>query len=487
MKTTNPFLPLAALFLLVFGAKAALIATLGSTLPYSDQWLLEGSLYRSYLSGSLDLGQLFAPLNEHRMVFSRLLLLGLFEVVGGWDPVMEMLVNALIHSGFVVGFVALLMRTVPPSAAPMLALFSALCFALPIGYENTLIGINAHFYLLLIFSFGSILLMVRSPAFSPAWLAGLLLATASNFTLASGALTPVAVLVMVAAQLWRGARPRTAREWAGAAAVLALSALLLMSSIQLGSVVKARGIADFLWAFLSLSSLPLLPVAGLFFVHAPIAWFAVDRLRAAPPRADIAWGLIGLAVWVIGQVVAVAYGRAAVAMTSRYFDMVLVLLPLDFAILCGALQVQPAWVRRFRIYAGVWVFLVVAGLGAHSGYYSLRVAGQVKALLDDLTQRVVAFERSGDLATLSGAQLWLVVDAPQLAALLSDQQVRAILPPAIRPPDADGAAAIARTALGGRLAGPAGALKLVLLQFPLWLSLGAAAAFLLAFRRRAPA
>jgi hypothetical protein len=249
MKTTNPFLPLAALFLLVFGAKAALIATLGSPLPYSDQWMLEGTLYRSYLSGSLDLGQLFAPLNEHRMVFSRLLLLGLFEVDGGWDPVMEMLVNALIHSAFVVGLVALLLRAVPPVAAPLVALFSALCFALPIGYENTLIGINAHFYLLLIFSSGSILLMVRSPAFSPAWLAGLLLAAASNFTLASGALTPVAVLVMVAAQLWRGARPRTAREWAGAAALFALSALLLMSTIQLGSVVKARGIADFLWAF----------------------------------------------------------------------------------------------------------------------------------------------------------------------------------------------------------------------------------------------
>jgi hypothetical protein len=229
------------------------------------------------------------------------------------------------------------------------------------------------------------------------------------------------------------------------------------------------------------------PVAGLFFVHAPIAWFAIDRLKAAPPRADIAWGLIGLAVWVIGQVVAVAYGRAAVAMTSRYFDMVLVLLPLDFAILCAALQVRPSWVRRSRIYAGVWVFLVVAGLGAHSGYYSLRVAGQVKVLLDDLTQRVLAFERSGDVATLSGAQPWLVVDAPQLAALLSDPQVRAILPTGIRPPDADGEAAIARTALGGRLAGAAGALKLVLLQFPLWLSLGAAAAFLLAFRRRAPA
>jgi hypothetical protein len=66
---------------------------------------------------------------------------------------------------------------------------SALINAVPLSYDNMLLGFNTHFYLLLAFSFASLWLMADSPAWSPRWAAGGLFGLASFLWMASGALT----------------------------------------------------------------------------------------------------------------------------------------------------------------------------------------------------------------------------------------------------------------------------------------------------------
>ena len=45
-------------------------------------------------------GDLFTPHNEHRILFTRLLDLGVIWLNGGWSPLLQMTVNAFLHAGF---------------------------------------------------------------------------------------------------------------------------------------------------------------------------------------------------------------------------------------------------------------------------------------------------------------------------------------------------------------------------------------------------
>src|SRR6266545_2639455 len=79
--------PALALFLLVAGARWWLIAAYSSDVPWLDQWDGEAQgLYLRAHSGTLTLSNWFAPHNEHRIFFTRLLSLGLLWANGQWDP-----------------------------------------------------------------------------------------------------------------------------------------------------------------------------------------------------------------------------------------------------------------------------------------------------------------------------------------------------------------------------------------------------------------
>src|SRR5690554_2887113 len=60
---------IAALFLMVFASKLALLNAFASPLPFWDQWDAEAAnLYKPYLDGSLSWQALFASHNEHRII-----------------------------------------------------------------------------------------------------------------------------------------------------------------------------------------------------------------------------------------------------------------------------------------------------------------------------------------------------------------------------------------------------------------------------------
>lgn len=73
----------------------ALIAAAGSAIPYWDQWDGAG-LYLRWVDGTWKISQLAAAHMEHRIVLTNLWNLGWFYLLGGWDPLAQMVVNALV-------------------------------------------------------------------------------------------------------------------------------------------------------------------------------------------------------------------------------------------------------------------------------------------------------------------------------------------------------------------------------------------------------
>jgi len=86
-RRVSVFGQLIAVCLIIVGCKFWLIASDSSPLPFLDQWKGEGAeVLRPWINGTLRITDLFAPFNEHRMVPTRLLALGLFEAnAHQWD------------------------------------------------------------------------------------------------------------------------------------------------------------------------------------------------------------------------------------------------------------------------------------------------------------------------------------------------------------------------------------------------------------------
>jgi hypothetical protein len=80
---------LASLFLILLGTRAALIGYAGSPTPFLDEWEADGALLlEPYIQGKLTISDLFIPINEHRIFFTKLLVLLIFNVSGYWDVVL---------------------------------------------------------------------------------------------------------------------------------------------------------------------------------------------------------------------------------------------------------------------------------------------------------------------------------------------------------------------------------------------------------------
>src|SRR5271166_1089505 len=94
---------LVALFLVLFGARAALLSYAANPTPFFDEWDGDGFLLlKPYLQGYLGIADLLAPYNEHRIVITRLLVLSIFHLSGYWDVVLQMIVNAILDTATVV-------------------------------------------------------------------------------------------------------------------------------------------------------------------------------------------------------------------------------------------------------------------------------------------------------------------------------------------------------------------------------------------------
>ena len=424
----------ASLFLILIGSRAALIGFAGSPAPYMDEW--DGDwdqVIRPYLDGTLRLDALTAPFMEHRILFTRLLVLALFHLAGHWDVVLQMIVNAILGSAVLILAAFALSRVLSGGWALAAVLAIALANVAPIAYDNVLLGFNTHFYLLPALSLLALWLMASSPAWSARWTAGALVGAASLFSLASGALTLAAVALTHLLQM--ACRRRTgASEALGVAALFVATGLILgfVPHVPASDAFRARSFGEFASAVRILVEWPAGGVLG-WLLPLPSALFCLKTLADRPGVKDARWFNVAALVWVCAEIAALAAGRGQAVPQSRYFDTLLLGLAIH---LVSALWIaETKTLGRTRRSAATFA---LAAWVAFAGVSLLRAERHLPREIEAFRERVESgggivrlYLETGEADLLSGRPGVNLpyIDGGRLRAYLSAPEARAGLPP----------------------------------------------------------
>jgi hypothetical protein len=362
-------------------------------LPFRDQWAELLVIYRPHVH-PLDW---FAFHNEHRIVLSRITAFVLFIVTGRWDPMVQMLFNAALHAATAGMLVFVLVRTLQPLHAGVVAVFAALMVAVPLGWENTLGAFQVQFYGVILLGLVSVLMSCRAPAFGASWLGGLALGVLAYFAMASGALTLLGLAAIAGVQLIAGQRAGR-KEYAGAALQLAIAIVLIAdATTRIGPTATPRSLAGLLQDFALMAAWPVstsplgadVSLVAMLLVQAPAAWLIGRLLIERPPIGDRRWLYVALVLWVMLQAGAIAIGRSGIG--SRFVDIFIVGTIVNLACLFDLLARQPT--VRVKACFAAWLIVIALAVakGATSIGYDIaariaapdRFASVVREALDD--------------------------------------------------------------------------------------------------------
>ena len=427
---------LASLFLILLGTRALLISYAGSPTPFLDEWEADGArLLQPYIRGDLTLSDLFIPLNEHRIFFTKLLVLLIFNVSGYWDVVLQMIVNSVVSSATVVAIAYTLSRVLRGGLAVAAIVLSTLLNAVPFGYDNAVLGFNTHFYLLLTFSFAALWFLTDSPAWSWRWGAGVLCAVGASLCLASGALTFAAA---GGAQLMQMARGRRAglHEALGIA-VLVVMTLALASTIPHvpdAEPVMAHSVVQFLSAFVALASWPAHTALGLVLIL-PTLVFLSRTVADRPTLSDPRWFNVAMFGWVVSQMLALAIGRTSLPLQSRYSDILLIGTTINFVSAFWLFQ-RDAPKRNLLTWRSFALATWLIALTLSLTHPQRHLSGEIEAwrtMLATGSRNVQSYLATGESSFLFRAPAAEVPSffPKRLRELLDTAEIRSALPPTL--------------------------------------------------------
>ena len=432
---------LAALFLVVLGAKLWVVQLYGSPLPLWDQWHEAERFFRPWVEGHLTWKAFFAAHNEHRILFTRLLDLSVIWLNGRWEPLLQMTINAFIHAAFVCGLAFCLWDFLGRKSGWFICFLLAPFFALPYAGENTIWAFNSQLYLLDITSLATLVGLGFGRPGGWSWWLGLAAAIMGLFTMASGLLAPMAVggLTILRAIKQRRMDRGNLITLGSCLAVMGLG-MALSVTMEDDRLLRAQTLMQFTsalarnltWPFFDtpemvcLISLPLALLVALYF-----------RPNFQEPRA--AEFLLTFGLWGVLQSAGLAYGRAnygEVIPASRYMDVLNVFV---IASLFTTVLLSQLWIRgQFSKWAVTLLPLVFAGVI----FFGLCRISQI--VVDNLLvptrmmnlaaeERVATFWATGDERDFSEPPT--VRPNPEVALeVLRNAKLQTILPAVCLPP-----------------------------------------------------
>jgi hypothetical protein len=364
-----------SLFLVGLGAKLWLIGRSGTILPFWDAWDVEAVwLYIPYFEGNLSLRNLLHHHNEHRMFFTNLYCLALLLLNGQWDNQLQMVANAMIHSGTLAGLGWSMARLTGRKAWPFIWPPLALALVLPFAWENTLGGgLYTQFYFLLTLSLVAIWFMGLSPPLSIRWWAGVLavvgtLLTAGSGFLVVGAIAGLAILeILKQPRAWKKHVPTFAISF-----LIGIAGMMLKVEIPVHKVLQAHTPMEFLIALANNLAWPWIVVPPYAAVNLfPLFLLSWMYLTSKDERQCAEKATLGIGGWMLLQCMAAAYARGAggglpfwrymdtssFIMITGTFSMVLLLTRHRERLWCGATH---PWI--WRAAAAAWVLVCAVGL-----------------------------------------------------------------------------------------------------------------------------
>ncbi|MDB5134112.1 MAG: putative transrane protein [Mucilaginibacter sp.] len=319
-------------------------------LPFWDQWDSEGDLLRSWLEGTLKFSDLWLPHNEHRIFSTRLFALFSFGLTGVWNNLVGARLNVLLASSIPFILVWLLHKAGELKGKKWLMLPVILAGSvLPFIWENLLVGFQSQFYFLLLFAVSALALATWRPESLVSFLAVIMLSILSVLTMASGIMTPLAVVSVYCLHwyLYRKQPVQTAL-FISLLLLVSIAGYLTMPSQPAHEIFRAQNIQDLWDTFLMMESWPL----RIKYWAAPLLWLPtcitlpILIFRKNMTRYDLL--MAGCLFWSLLQVLATSYGRGhdLENVTSRYSDFI------SFGLIAYAwfaLRVTELFPKNFRI------------------------------------------------------------------------------------------------------------------------------------------
>ncbi len=430
-------LPYVGFAIFVLGTKLVIIATYGNATPFWDQWDAEADfLYRPWLEGSLQWKDLFAAHNEHRILTARLLALALLELNGRvWNPILQMQVNAVLHVLSLSILLFYLSKLLAPINKSVLFYFSAVLFAIPFGWENTLAGFQSEFYFLLLFSFVFLWAMSAYETYSLKWWLGLVAGGLCLVSLASGALTILAGTLILVIRRWiANDKENVAMSAIALLLMLAVLAIVFTPNVPGHAVLKAQSGYQFLTAFGASLSWPVNKIWGVI-IQIPVMVLLCLILIKKRYQSSPYFFVAAMTLWLFGQFISISYGRAVLVTISRYLDLFAMGLVINFAVLLVLIS-QACLKNRFLYGLGLVVWLATVMFGFSTSERKLIDDLQIKAnqgLEQEKSTR--AFLCTGEVGYLQIKSI-LYPDPQRLKGLLNNPTILSILPGNIYLPNA---------------------------------------------------
>jgi hypothetical protein len=424
---------------LLFGISLWLVNTYGNATPYWDQWDVEADgLYKPYFSGTLHWANLVAAHNEHHLFPTRLLALLLVSINKVWNPLLQMVINAGLHTLTLVYSVSLLAKPIGRNYFGALFFFSFILFAIPFGWENTLVGFQSSFYFLLLFTLISLRLIVMKEPLTIGWWMGVACAVMAYFTLASGAYT-LGAGAMISLIIFFTNLRRTPRQLTAVTILFIMfyACTKLTPAVPAFASLKANSLKQFFDALKFIGGWPI--SHGFFSMlirNFPSLLFFIIMLRKPSNPGNSKWVLLALVIWSLWQSCGLAYNRAAANSDSQYKDLFTFTILVNFASLIWVVQQSNIkWQIIYRIFAGAWIAIVIVSL-VRWGYREL--PGQLSAKRENSIAEEINtrnYLATGDTNHLKNKPILQIPypDADRLAMILSWKEIRGILPGNLNP------------------------------------------------------
>lgn len=176
----------------VFLARLVVLLAYGASAPIQDEGhAILSSAIGPYSNHTLTLGNLLSPLNDHLLLWTKLVAIGDYKLLGYWSPSAGAFLSLLLMCGVAY----LVLREVYKVGGSFCLLIGVLFFAAPIPFTNIILGFHTQYAFQMIFSVGVIYLLTRERlSLASASLAGLL-CIASTLETGGAILGPAAALV----------------------------------------------------------------------------------------------------------------------------------------------------------------------------------------------------------------------------------------------------------------------------------------------------
>jgi hypothetical protein len=428
--------------LIVFAARLREIHLFASDVPYNDQWIIEAKqIIAPWLDGTLRPWTFFTPHFEHLPVWTRLLCWLQVALTGRWDPLVQMTVNAGLHTVFIWLASRWLWRTLSPQPAGFVTAVLILGGALPHAWENIAWGFQSQFPLALICLFLHVQGSFTHPRGSRGWWLAQAAGLAGLFTLASMWLAPLAV---AASWCWTGQRDRRGLSAPGLIAIIGIALLAIVhwqSPAGYTFAQATRAPMDFLHSCLHLLGWPSGLPGAMAILQLPWLIHAL-RLRRQNAPTSLDRIIFALGLWNLAQAAGLAFARTGDMgdYVSRYGDLFFI------GVFAGALaltRLVPAADRGRTLFfteAVLWCGLVTTGLFIHATEGHARYFHQTAASSAELRRSAIqAYLRNGDRHLIDKAETrWVLTQSTDVLTQLLDRPAfRALLPASVNPANPD--------------------------------------------------